>query len=130
MAMSAEHKAALALGRREARAVKRYLDAIANRKPGRPVTPERLRERIASLKAKIETETDVLRALEMRQERIDAEVALAIAEATEDPVGLEEDFIEHARSYAERKGISYPAWRESKVPAASLKKAGISRSAS
>jgi hypothetical protein len=130
MAMSAEHKAALAMGRREGRAVKRYLEAIANRKPGRPVTPERLRDRIASLNVKIESETDLLRALEMRQERLDAETALAVVEAAEDPVGLEEDFVEHARSYAIRKGICYRVWREMGVPAAALKKAGISRSTS
>ena len=40
---------------------------------------------------------------------------------------LEAGFVEHARSYSERKGISYSAWRETGVPAAALKKAGISR---
>ncbi len=32
-----------------------------------------------------------------------------------------------AAKYAERKGISYAAWRELGVPADVLKKAGISR---
>jgi hypothetical protein len=44
--------------------------------------------------------------------------------------GLEDGFVEHARSYGERKGISYAAWREIGVSAAVLKRAGIySRSA-
>ena len=32
-----------------------------------------------------------------------------------------------AKGYSERKGISYAAWREAGVPAATLKAAGISR---
>jgi hypothetical protein len=127
MAMSAQHKAALAQGRREGRAVKQYLEALGNRRPGRPVTPERLRDKIAALESRIGEEADPLRALEMRQERIDAEAALARAEATEDFDALEAAFIEHARAYSERKGISYSAWRESGVAADVLRRAGIAR---
>jgi len=77
MAMSDEHKAALAQGRKEARAIKQYLEVLAARKPGRPVTPERLKERIADLEGRIAAEADPMRALEMRQARLDAEAALA-----------------------------------------------------
>ena len=127
MAMSAQHKAALAQGRREGRAVKQYLEALGNRRPGRPVTPQRLRDKISSLESRIAEEADPLRALEMRQERIDAEAALARAEATEDFVELEGAFVEHAQAYSERKGISYSAWRESGVAADVLRRAGIAR---
>lgn len=127
MAMSAQHKAALAQGRREGRAVKQYLEALGNRRPGRPVTPERLRDKISSLESRISEEADPLRALEMRQERIDAEAALARAEVTEDFSELEAAFVEHARGYSERKGISYSAWRESGVAAEVLRRAGIAR---
>jgi hypothetical protein len=127
MAMSAQHKAALAQGRREGRAVKQYLEALGNRRPGRPVTPQRLRDKISSLESRIAEEADPLRALEMRQERIDAEAALARAEATEDFVELEGAFVEHAQAYSERKGISYSAWRESGVAAEVLRRAGIAR---
>lgn len=127
MAMSAQHKAALAQGRREGRAVKQYLEALGNRRPGRPVTPERLRDKIAGLESRIAEEVDPLKALEMRQERLDAEAALARAEATEDFAALEAAFVEHARSYSERKGISYSAWRESGVAAEVLRRAGIAR---
>jgi hypothetical protein len=127
MAMSAQHKAALAQGRREGRAVKQYLEALGSRRPGRPVTPERLRDKIASLETRIGEEMDPLKALEMRQERLDAEAALARAEAAEDFAALETAFVEHARSYSERKGISYSAWRESGVAADVLRRAGIAR---
>jgi len=128
MAMSAEHKAALALGRREGRAVKQYLEGLGSRRPGRPVTPERLRVKVAGLEARIAAEADPLKALEMRQERIDAVAALARAEASAGLSELEAAFAEHARSYSERKGISYTAWREAGVPAEVLRRAGISRS--
>lgn len=127
MAMSDEHKAALAKGRKESRAVKGYLEAIAARKPGRPVTPERLRDRIASLEQRIAAEDDPLKSLELRQARLDAEAALARAEATVDLDEAEAAFVEVAASYSERKGISYGAWREQGVPAAVLAKAGIRR---
>jgi hypothetical protein len=128
MAMSAEHKAALAQGRREGRAVKGYLEGLGSRRPGRPVTPERLRYRIAGLESRIAAEVDPLKALEMRQERIDVQQALARAEASEDLATLEAAFTQHAGSYSERKGISYAAWREAGVPADVLRRAGIGRS--
>ena len=127
MAMSAQHKAALAQGRREGRAVKQYLEALGSRRPGRPVTPERLRDKITSLESRIADEADPLKALEMRQERLDAEAALVRAEATEDFAAFETAFVEHAKPYSERKGISYSAWRESGVPAEVLRRAGIPR---
>jgi hypothetical protein len=127
MAMSAEHKAALARGRTEARAVKRYLEAISKRKPGRPVTPERLKDRITTLEARIAAESDPLKALDLRQARIDAEAALAKIGQVVDLAAVEDGFVAVARSYSDRKGISYAAWREQGVPAEVLKKAGVAR---
>jgi len=128
MAMSAEHKAALAQGRREGRAVKQYLEALGSRRPGRPVTPDRLRDKIAGLEARIAAEADPLKALEMRQERLDAQAALGRAEASEDFDALEAAFVDQAASYSARKGISYSAWREAGVPAEVLRRCGIGRS--
>ena len=45
-----------------------------------------------------------------------------------DVAALETDFTAHAANYSTRKGISYQAWRELGVPAATLKAAGINRS--
>jgi hypothetical protein len=128
--MTEEHKAALARGRKESRIVKRYLEAIAARKPGRPVTPERLKQRIASLEEKIASAEDPLKSLELRQARLDAEAALSRVESAVDVGDAEADFVEVAKAFSERKGISYGAWREQGVPAAVLSKAGIPRTRS
>jgi hypothetical protein len=40
---------------------------------------------------------------------------------------LERDFTKVARTYSQRKGISYAAWRELGVSADVLKRAGIGR---
>jgi hypothetical protein len=128
MAMSDAHKEALAQGRRESRAIKQYLEALAARRPGRPVTPESITARIERIDARLESETDPLKQVELHQARIDAESALASARASADIDELEAGFVANAGPYSERKGISYAAWREVGVPAAVLKKAGISRS--
>ena len=43
---------------------------------------------------------------------------------------LEDEFVDAASGYSQRKGISYTAWRELGVPASVLKRAGIGRGAS
>lgn len=127
MAMSEEHKAALAQGRREGRAVKQYLKMVGSRRPGRPVTKESLEKRVASLNEKIEAEDDPLKKLELIQNRLDAEDQMAeIADAV-DADAVKKEFVEVAKSYSERKGITYTAWRESGVSAQVLKEAGIPR---
>lgn len=127
MAMSEEHKAALAVGRKESRAIKAYLEALANRKPGRPVTPDSLRQKIERLDAKLDGEADALKRVELVQQRLDAEDALAAASESVDMEALEAGFIESVAGYSERKGITYSAWRASGVPAEVLKRAGIAR---
>ncbi len=127
MAMSAEHKVALAAGRREARAIKLYLDSLGARKRGRPVTAATLTKRIKELEKRIASEANSLKAVDLRQARLEAEQALAGAAESVDRSQLEADFVRHAREYSKRKGISYAAWREAGVPAPMLKKAGIGR---
>lgn len=127
MPMTEDHKAALAQGRRESRAIKAYLKALSARKPGRPVTVESVQKRIASLDQRIDSETDPLKQLELHQEKLDAEETLKEVEAKEDIEELEQGFVEVAKSYSDRKGISYTAWRQVGVPASVLKEAGIPR---
>lgn len=127
MPMSEEHKAALAQGRRESRAIKAYLEALGSRRPGRPVTADSVRKRIESIDEKLAAEEDPLKQLDLRQERLDAEATLKDVEAKEDIDELEKSFVEVAKSYSERKGISYAAWRQVGVPASALKAAGIPR---
>ncbi len=128
MAMSDEHRAALKRGRQEAAAIRRYLEAVASRKPGRPVTADSLNKRLEKIEQQIQEEGNPLKAVELEQRRLDAQEQLGNLQDAPDVDELEKDFVKHAKSYAERKGISYAAWRAGGVPAATLKKAGISRS--
>lgn len=126
--MSAEHKAALATGRAESRAVKNYLQALDDNrsKQGRRRKPESIQLRLDSIEASIPT-ADPMNRLSLIQERNDLSAELAnVSEAT-DISGLEDAFREVAKAYAERKGIGYSAWREIGVPASVLKEAGITR---
>lgn len=123
--MSQEHKEALAKGRRESRAIKAYLKALEGRKPGRPVTRESLEKRLASVNARIESSDDPLESVELIQKRLDIEEALVSADDAANMQDLEAGFVAHAKSYSERKNISYTAWREFGVPAATVRAAGI-----
>lgn len=127
MSMSDEHKAALAQGRREGRAVKQYLKMVGSRRPGRPVTKDSLERRASGLAEKIESESDPLKRLELIQSRLDAEDQIAELGESVDADAIEKEFIEVAGSYSERKGITYTAWREAGVSAQALKEAGIPR---
>ncbi len=127
MAMSAEHKAALVQGRKEAKAIKVYLDALASRRPGRPVTKDSLEKRRASIEQRLASESDTLKRVDLHQARIEIEDALASTEESVDLTKMESAFADVAAAYSDRKGISYGAWRSAGVPAAVLKKAGVAR---
>ncbi len=125
MPMSQDHKEALARGRLEARAIKGYLEALEQRRPGRPVTRESLEKRLSQTTKKIESEEDALRRVELTQKRLDIEDELSKLGESANFEELEADFVEHVKSYSERKAISYTAWREVGVPAAALRAAGV-----
>lgn len=125
MAMSKEHKDALAEGRRQSRAIKAYLSALKSRRPGRPVTKESLQARLDRVTKQIEEATDPLEAVSLTQARLDIESQLARMGESENMAELEAGFVEYAQGYSDRKGISYTAWRQVGVPAATLRKAGI-----
>ena len=128
--MSAEHKEALALGREQGRAVRRYLEALETHRPkrGRKRTPDSIKKRLAAIDEQFGA-ADALTRLHLTQERIDLAVEL---EQMQRPVidisALEEAFINTAKEYGARKRISYAAWRDVGVDPAVLKKAGIRRS--
>jgi len=125
MAMSNEHKEALAQGRKEARAIKAYLSALESRKPGRPVSKESLQKRVERVNEKLEATDNPLDRVDLIQSKIDIEKALAELGNSQDIASLESGFIENVGSYSERKGVTYTAWREFGVPASVLRKAGI-----
>ena len=128
--MSDEHKAALRAGRDETRAVRQYLDAVASTKPkrGRKRTPDSIKKRLSSIEQELAS-ASALKALHLRQERIDLQAELTATDATVDITEIEDAFVAAARGYGERKGISYQVWREAGVSAEVLKKAGIGRGA-
>ncbi|MEZ5247055.1 MAG: hypothetical protein R2707_18340 [Acidimicrobiales bacterium] len=128
--MTDEHKAALAEGRAQGRAVRSYLEALDAHRPkrGRKRTPDSMKARLAKIEATIDS-ADPMTRLQLVQERLDLAAAIAAAETTVDLTALEEGFVAAAAAYGDRKGISYAAWREVGVPAAILKRAGISRGA-
>jgi uncharacterized protein YicC (UPF0701 family) len=129
--MSDDHKAALAAGREEGRAVRRYLEALESHKPkrGRKRTPDSIKQRLDRIETELQT-ADPLRALQLRQERRDLTDELATSGEKVDLSALEKEFVRAAKGYSERKGIRYATWREAGVDAAVLKKAGIGRAAS
>jgi uncharacterized protein YicC (UPF0701 family) len=126
--MTAQHKAALAEGRSEGRAVKSYLEALQQNRPkrGRRRTPESIKKRLAAIDASY-GDVSALQQLQLTQERMDLQKELDAMGNKVDLSALESDFVKTAAKYAQRKGISYGAWRELGVPADVLKKAGISR---
>lgn len=130
--MSDAHKSALAEGRNHAKVVGRYLDALEANKPkrGRKRTAESVKKRLTAVEGELKDVGGIQR-LSLLQERRNLEVELAGMQAGgADISGLEKDFVKVAKPYAQRKGITYGAWREFGVPADVLKKAGISRGAS
>jgi hypothetical protein len=126
--MSDEHKAALAKGREQGRAVREYLAALEQeRKPGRRVDRGTVEKRIHEVQARIDEEPDPAKRVELIQRRLDLEQQLVDLQDEVDLDELEKGFVAAAAEYSERKGISYTAWREAGVPASVLKEAGIRR---
>ncbi|MEY2458555.1 MAG: hypothetical protein QOG30_385 [Acidimicrobiaceae bacterium] len=126
--MTDEHKAALAEGRTQGRAVRNYLEALEASKPkrGRKRTPDSIKKRIDAIEKEL-ADSDPLKALNLRQERKNLHAELAGLGDTVDLADVEREFVKAAKSYGERRGISHEVWREAGVPADVLKKAGISR---
>lgn len=126
--MSDEHKAALAEGRAQGRAVRNYLEALAANKPkrGRRRTQESITKRLAAIEDEL-VNADPLKQLQLTQERFDLTDELESSGDTVDISALEKDFIAAAGPYAERKGISYAAFRAVGVTPEVLRKAGIRR---
>lgn len=129
-AMTDEHKAALAAGRDEARQVKAYLEAIEVATPkrrGRRRTKESIAKRLSAIDAAVE-QASALGRLQLLQERTDLEAELANIDAEPvDLAPLREAFVQVAKAYSERKGITYTTWRAVGVDAATLAAAGIQR---
>ena len=127
--MSDDHKAALAQGREQGKAVREYLEALDSQRPkrGRPRTIDTIEARLEAIDSAL-ADAPPTRRLELVQERLNLSTELEDLRNVPDTDDLEAAFIDAAGAYGDRKGISYQAWREVGVSAAVLKRAGISRS--
>jgi hypothetical protein len=125
--MSAEHKKALATGRESSRHVRAYLDALEQNRPkrGRKLDAASVKKRITLINDNLKTAGGFER-LNLLADREALEGKLAGANAKLDLSQLRKNFLAHAKTYGERKGISYGTWRAAGVPAEDLKAAGIS----
>lgn len=126
--MSDEHKAALARGRAESKAVKDYLEGLRATKPrrGRKRTAETVKKQLEEIEQSLD-DAGPLDELLMVQKRRDLEDELAQMSRNIDMRALEEAFVEVAKSYSDSKKISYASWRDVGVEASVLKRAGITR---
>ena len=126
--MSNDHKAALARGRAEGHAVRRYLEAVDvhRPRPGRRRSREAVERRLSAVRDRIETAAP-LRRLHLLQEKADLEVELTRLSSGAELAVLEKAFVEVARAYGDRKGIGYGAWRAAGVSVAVLERAGITK---
>jgi len=128
--MSNDHKAALAKGRAEGRAVRDYLDALRANKPkrGRKRTPDSIKRRLDAIDEQLAA-ADALSELRLIQERRNLTDELATMGTGVDLAAVESSFADVAAGYSQRHGITYSSWREIGVPAAVLRRAGIARRA-
>jgi hypothetical protein len=126
--MTDEHKAALAAGRSEGRAVREYLEALRNNKPkrGRKRTPDSISKRLSAIANEL-VDADPVTELRLVQERLDLQAELAAAGQAVDISALEAEFVKVAKDYSSRNGFSYTAWRTIGVDAAVLKRSGVAR---
>ena len=127
--MSDEHKAALAQGRTEGRIVRDYLEALRSNRPkrGRKRTEASITRRLEAIEKSL-SEANPLNELKLVQERRDL---LAERDSMSNGVDLsdvEDKFVQVAKEYGKRQGISYSSWREVGVQPNVLKRAGVSRS--
>lgn len=128
--MTDSHKAALAAGRTEGRAVRDYLEALRANKPkrGRKRTPDSITKKLVEIEAELPF-ADAVRQLRLIQDQFDLRAELDTMGDTVDMAALEAQFVVVAKQYGARNGISYAAWRQVGVDASVLQAAGITRSA-
>ncbi|MBT4676259.1 MAG: hypothetical protein HOB67_00215 [Acidimicrobiaceae bacterium] len=116
----------------EVAAIRDYLKALEQNAPqrGRKRTTESVGRQLATLEGEL-AGASVTKRLSLIQQRIDLEADLeALSQAASvDLTALEAGFATYAAAYGGRRGISYAAWREIGASSATLKSAGIRRSA-
>jgi hypothetical protein len=87
-----------------------------------------LRQRLAVAEGKAKSAFGLARLQAVQDVRdLRAKLAAAGNATTTDIRKLEQDFVKVARTFSERRGVGYGAWRDAGVPAPVLKKAGVKR---
>ena len=128
--MSQAHKDALAEGRRDAHAVRRYLEYLATKSDGRTArhnTPEVLQERVDAKQQELNKADGVLEEVKLKSELAELQDRLdkAVAEASIDVDQLRRDFEHVAGRYSESHGINRKGWQAMGVPNDVLTNAGL-----
>lgn len=124
--MEDSQKQAMKVGREQGAIIQRYLDALDSIAPqhGPRRDPANIARQLVKIDKQLLTASK-LAAVSLLQDRINllrARDAIATANALDE---MEADFVDVVKSYSERRGISYSAWREIGVSADVLRKADI-----
>ncbi len=124
--MDATHKAKLAQGRADARAVKAYLEYLENNKPkrGRRRTEASITSRLEVIETELESASPLVR-LNLFQEQADLQSELEAMSQKVDGSELRAGFVEAAGRYAASKGIKRAAFKQMGIDAQTLRDAGI-----
>lgn len=112
----------------QARLVRRYLSAIESTRRGRGIkrTTDAIGNRITKLDELL-VSADPLTRVHLTQERIELHAEqVRLNNGSQPPLAqLERDFIRVVRSYSDRNGITFAAWRQVGVDTKVLDRAGI-----
>ena len=126
--LSEDHKAAMALGRKQSRIVNRYLTLISSTKPvrGRKRTPETIKARLSKIDTEMANASPVVQ-LALTAEKATLSKTLKDLEGKPDVTGPENEFVSVAKEFSERKNITPAQWKQFGVPEEVLARAGISK---
>lgn len=125
---SDEQRESLSEGREQSRIVRRYLEALELSKPkrGRRRTLESITRQLNAIESTLKG-TNPLNRLHLIQKKIELTADLEQIKNGPDLKAIESQFVGVAKEYSERKGISFPAWKELGVNPDVLAKAGITQ---
>ncbi len=127
--LSPAHKKALAAGRSMSATVDAYLAALnVPKKRGRTVSKAVLEQRLVQARSHAKTSTGLEKVLAAQEVRdLHARLAQVSTASATAAKGLESAFVKVAKTFSEKRGIRWSAWRDAGVPGDVLKKAGIAR---
>jgi len=127
--MSASHKKALAEGKSMSATVDAYLAALnVPKKRGRKISNTVMQQRLVQAQARAKSATGVDKVLASQEVRdLQGRLAQVSTATTTDVKGLESAFVKVGKTFSEKRGIRWSAWRDAGVPGDVLKKAGIAR---